>query len=109
MPAPTRSVRRPYPGVVARLSGLAGIGLFVSLVCALVITFSGTNPPESYAQEPAIPHVFVGTVKINGTTAPDGTVVAATIDGVEAATAIVAGGSYQLKIRNAQGLSLIHI
>ncbi|MEE3140986.1 MAG: hypothetical protein VX307_00180, partial [Chloroflexota bacterium] len=104
MPAPTRSVRRPYLGVVARLSGLAGIGLFVSLVCALVVTFSGTNPPESYAQEPPVPHQFVGTVKINGTTAPDGTVVTATIDGVETATAIVTGGNYQLKIRAAQGL-----
>ena len=103
MPAPTRSVRRPYPGVVARLSGLAGIGLLVSLVCALVITFSWTNPPESYAQ-PAMPHQFVGTVKINGTTAPDGTVVTATIDGVEAATAIVTGGNYQLKILNSYGL-----
>ena len=103
MPASTRPVRRPYPGVVARLSGLAGIGLLVSLVCALVITFSWTNPPELYAQ-PAMPHQFVGTVKINGTTAPDGTVVAAMIDGVEAATAIVTGGNYYLTIRNAQGL-----
>ena len=104
MPASTRPVRRPYPGVVARLSGLAGIGLLVSLVCALVITFSWTNPPESYAQ-PAMPHQFVGTVKINGTTAPDGTVVAATIDGVKSVTAIVAGGNYALKIRNAHGFS----
>jgi len=47
-----------------------------------------------------MPHQFVGTVKINGTTAPDGTVVTATIDGVEATTAIVTGGNYGLKIRN---------
>ena len=51
-----------------------------------------------------MPHQFVGTVKINGTAAPDGTIVAATIDGVQSVTAIVAGGDYQLKIRNAHGL-----
>ena len=79
------------------------MGFVGSLVCALVITFSWTNPPELYAQ-PAMPHQFVGTAKINGTTAPDGTVVTATIDGVESATAIVTGGRYQLKIRIAHGL-----
>ena len=103
MEAQPKPVRRSCPGVVTRSTALARMGFVGSLVCALVITFSLTNPTESYAQ-PEMPHQFVGTVKVNGTTAPDGAVVAATIDGVESVTAIVAGGSYQLKIRNAHGL-----
>jgi hypothetical protein len=103
MEAQPKSVRRPRPGVVTRSTALARMGLVGSLVCALVITFSLTNPTESYAQ-PEMPHQFVGTVTINGTIAPDGAVVAANIDGVESVTAIVAGGNYQLKIRNAHGL-----
>jgi len=103
MEAQPKSVRRSCPGVVTRSTALAHLGFVGSLVCALVITFSWTNPPELYAQ-PEMPHQFVGTVKINGTTAPDGTVVVATIDGVKSVTAIVKGGNYQLKIRNAHGL-----
>ena len=103
MEAQPKSVRRPCPGVVTRSAALARMGFVGSLVCALVITFSLTNPTESYAQ-PEMPHQFVGTVKVNGTTAPDGAVVAATIDGVKSVTAIVAGGNYMLKIRNAHGL-----
>ena len=103
MEAQPKSVRRPCPGVVTRCAALARMGFVGSLVCALVITFSLANPTESYAQ-PEMPHQFVGTVKVNGTTAPDGAVVAATIDGVKSVTAIVAGGNYMLKIRNAHGL-----
>ena len=103
MEAQPKSVRRSCPGVVTRSAALARMGFVGSLVCALVITFSLTNPTESYAQ-PEMPHQFVGTVKVNGTTAPDGAVVAATIDGVKSVTAIVAGGNYMLKIRNAHGL-----
>ena len=103
MEAQPKSVRRPCPGVVTRSAALARMGFVGSLVCALVITFSLTNPTKSYAQ-PEMPHQFVGTVTVDGTTAPDGAVVAATIDGVKSVTAIVAGGNYMLKIRNAHGL-----
>jgi hypothetical protein len=103
MEAQPKSVRRPCRGVVTRSAALARMGFVGSLVCALVITFSWTNPPELYAQ-PEMPHQFVGTVTINGTTAPDGAVVAATIDGIKSVTAIVVGGNYMLKIRNAHGL-----
>ena len=104
MEAPTRSVRRPCPGVVARSNTLTRLGLVGSLVCLLAITFSWANPPESHAALPAMPHQFIGTVKINGATAPDGTKVIAMIDASEVATATVAGGNYALKIIERHGL-----
>ena len=103
MEAQPKSVRRSCPGVVTRFTALARVGFVGSLVCALIMTFSWTNPPELYAQ-PAMPHQFVGTVMINGTTAPDGTVVAATIDGVVSVETIVQGGRYALKILDTHGL-----
>jgi len=43
---------------------------------------------------PVIPGTYNGTVSINGAPAPDGTVVTATIDGVEWATDTTSGGRY---------------
>ncbi len=50
------------------------------------------------------PHVFAGTVTVNGLVAPAGTVVYAVIDGVEqGAASVSAGGRYVLKVKASSG------
>ena len=50
--------------------------------------------PTAETCAPVIPGTYNGTVSINGAPAPDGTVVTATIDGVEWATDTTSGGRY---------------
>ena len=45
-------------------------------------------------EPPALPHLFYGTVTINGAAAPDGTRVSAEVDGVEAKTGTTREGKY---------------
>jgi hypothetical protein len=48
--------------------------------------------PAGQAQLP--PHVFIGTVMIDGAPAPDGTVVTALVNGAEVGSAVVTNGEF---------------
>jgi hypothetical protein len=49
------------------------------------------------------PHVFVGTATIDGARAPDGTTVTAWVDGRQAASTTVYGGSYVIPVDQGDG------
>ena len=52
------------------------------------------------------PHIFIGTVTVNGLAAPAGTAVFAVIDGVEqGSTTVTAGGGYVLHVSQGRGAS----
>ena len=50
------------------------------------------TPVERAQNRP--PHIFIGTVTIDGAPAPDGTVVTAIVDGAEVGSAVVQNGEY---------------
>ena len=54
-----------------------------------------------------MPHVFAGTVSVDGAIAPDGTVVTARIDGLLAAVAVLKDGNYTLAVEPPPGVSYI--
>ena len=54
-----------------------------------------------------LPHVFAGTVSVDGAIAPDGIVVTARIDGLLAAIAILKDGNYTLAVEPPLGVSYI--
>jgi len=61
-------------------------------------------PAVAFAQSTSAPHVFLGTVTVNGLSAPSGTVVSAVIDGVEQGTTTVTGaGKYTLLVHQSAG------
>ncbi len=68
--------------VLAVLSGIA-------LLFILPATVSAQRVP---------PHVFVGTATIDGARAPDGITVSVWVDGQQAASATVSGGSYTISV-----------
>jgi len=60
-------------------------------------------PTVASAQQ-APPHVFIGTVTMNGLGAPIGTTLTASIDGlVQGSTTVQAGGKYMLKVNQSTG------
>ena len=65
------------------------------------------TPPETSGQ--TLPHVFAGTVSVDGVVAPDGVVVTARIDGLLAAVTILkdGNGNYTLPVEPPQGVSYI--
>jgi hypothetical protein len=67
------------------LASLIGLALYFVL------------PATGFAQS-VPPHVFVGTAAIDGARAPDGATVTAWIDGLQAASTIVSGGSYTIQV-----------
>jgi hypothetical protein len=73
---------------------------FLALVMALAVLL--VIPTAALAQS-AAPHLFVGTVTLDGATAADGTTVTALVDDVEIATAEVADGKYSLKVVSEAG------
>ena len=69
-------------------TALAVLGLIVLQLAVL-----GTAAAQQM-EPPALPHLFYGTVTINGAAAPDGTRVSAEVDGVEAKTGTTREGKY---------------
>ena len=63
------------------------------------------TPPDTSGQ--TLPHVFAGTVNVDGAIAPDGVIVTARIDGLLAAVALVKDGNYTLAVEPPQGVSYI--
>ena len=63
------------------------------------------TPPDTSGQ--TLPHVFAGTVSVDGAIAPDGTVVTARIDGLLAAVAVLKDGNYTLAVEPPPGVSYI--
>ena len=61
------------------------------------------TPPDTSGQ--TLPHVFAGTVSIDGMLAPDGTVVTARIGGLLAAVTILKDGNYTLAVEPSLGVS----
>ncbi|MCH7735887.1 MAG: hypothetical protein IH872_00645 [Chloroflexi bacterium] len=68
---------------------------FLALVTALALLLA--IPTAVFAQN-ARPHVFVGTVTLDGATAVDGAAVTAWIDGEQVAATNVDGGEYSLLV-----------
>ena len=66
---------------------------FLTVVMALALLLA--IPTAAFAQR-VPPHVFVGTVTLDGATAADGAAVTAWIDGEQVAATTAAGGSYSL-------------
>jgi hypothetical protein len=54
--------------------------------------------PATVSAQRVPPHVFVGTATIDGARAPDGATVTAWIDGRQAASTTVSGGSYTILV-----------
>ena len=63
------------------------------------------TPPDIRGQ--TLPHVFAGTVSVDGAIAPDGSVVTARIEGLLAAVAVLKGGNYTLAVEPPPGVSYI--
>ena len=64
-------------------------------------------PAVAFAQA-VPPHIFIGSVTVNGLSAPSGTVVSAVIDGVEQGNATVsAAGSYTLQVSQGSGTDVV--
>ncbi len=63
------------------------------------------TPPETSGQ--TLPHVFAGTISIDGVIAPNGAVVTARIDGLLAAVAVSQQGNYTLAVEPPLGVSYI--
>ena len=61
------------------------------------------TPPNTSGQ--TLPHVFAGTVSVDGAIAPDGIVVTARIDGLLAAVAVLKDGNYTLAVEPPLGVS----
>ena len=60
--------------------------------------------PATASAQQVPPHVFIGTVTIDGLDAPIGTAVTASIDGVvQGSTAVQAGGTYTLMVNRSTG------
>ena len=64
-------------------------------------------PAVAFAQA-VPPHVFIGSVTVNGLSAPSGTVVSAVVDGVEQGnTTVSSSGSYTLQVSQGSGTDII--
>lgn len=83
--------------IVGRYLRLNCLGLrmtrFRFLVVAVVTALLFILPSMVSAQQ-VPPHVFLGSVTVNGSPAMDGTSVAAFVDGRQVASVVVSGGSY---------------
>ena len=61
----------------------------------IVVQVAGLGTAAAQQMDPpALPHQFYGTVTLNGTAAPDGTLVSAEVNGVEAKTGTTREGKY---------------
>ena len=64
-------------------------------------------PAVAFAQA-VPPHIFIGSVTVNGLSAPSGTVVSAVVDGVEQGkTTVSASGSYTLQVSQGSGTDVV--
>jgi hypothetical protein len=54
--------------------------------------------PATVSAQRVPPHVFVGTAKIDGAAAPNGTTVTAWVDGAQVASTTVTGGNYVITV-----------
>ena len=75
---------------------------FLALVTALALLLA--IPTTVFAQN-ARPHVFVGTVTLDGATAADGAAVTAWVDGEQVAATTVKGGDYDLLVASNTGFA----
>ena len=75
---------------------------FMALVTALALLLA--IPTTVFAQN-ARPHVFVGTVTLDGATAADGAAVTAWVDGAQVAATTAKGGSYDLLVVSTAGFA----
>ena len=73
---------------------------FLALITALALLLA--IPTTVFAQN-AKPHVFVGTVTLDGATAADGAAVTAWVDGEQVAATNASGGEYVLQVESTAG------
>ena len=76
---------------------LALLAMMAMVLVLPAVAFASQDPP----------HVFHGTVTVNGLSAPDGTVVSAVIDGVESGDAAAKGGKYTIEVAGSDGDTII--
>ncbi len=69
----------------------------------LIILFCSLLPINTVLAVPPIAQQFYGTVTLDGSAAPDGTSVTASMNGRTAGSASVSGGSYSLTINTIEG------
>jgi hypothetical protein len=74
---------------------MKGLGLVLTVALLLV----GFLPTATAAQALPAPHVFWGSVTLNGTPALDGASVQALINGATVATTTASGGTYVLRVQ----------
>ena len=65
------------------------------------------QPTPPFTSGQTLPHVFAGTVSVDGAIPPDGTVITARIDGLLAAVAVLKDGNYTLPVEPPLGVSYI--
>jgi hypothetical protein len=75
---------------------------FLALVTALALLLA--IPTTGFAQN-ARPHVFVGTVTLDGAIAADGAAVTAWVDGEQVSSTTVKGGTYDLLVASTAGFA----
>ena len=73
---------------------------FLALITALALLLA--IPTSVFAQN-ARPHVFVGTVTLDGVAAADGAAVTAWIDGEQVGATTASAGKYVLQLESAAG------
>ena len=73
---------------------------FLALITALALLLA--IPTSVFAQN-ARPHVFVGTVTLDGVAAADGAAITAWIDGEQVGATTASGGKYVLQLESAAG------
>ena len=80
---------------MTKFSILASLAVIALLLAIPAVVLAQAQPPR--------PAVFGGTVSWDGSPAPDGTTVTATIDGAVAATTTVSSGNYAFSIAQPPG------
>ena len=100
MSCPVKSKRKrvahPHLALLGLIGGFAGFFVVLSLL--------GPVTPAAHAQE-LPPHVFIGAATVNGAPVPDGTTIAAYVEGVQVGQTVIEGGSYTLLVVQPRGRS----
>ncbi len=73
-------------------------GLLITALAMLLVLL-----PSVVSAQQVPPHVFLGSATVNGSPAPDGTSVAAFVDGEQVASVVVTDGSYPAMLVGATG------
>jgi hypothetical protein len=88
--------------ILAGITGMKRYTAGVLLIALILVSSIGMAPAA-----PDIPSVCVGNVTINGSAAPDGTMVSGWISGVEKASQYITGGTYDIGVDGTTGDTIV--